>query len=365
MSHELKKDVVYQRVKNDITSGKYPVDWKLPRELDFAREHGVSFITMRSALARLEEDGLIVRIPSKGTFVRDWTNPVAETSNNRKLLLLLSDFGDNPATENLFNRRLILGAVQQGYLSGYSIINDNFNRKADLLEQCRKEKPVGIIWDRPTLKQHELIQQLHELEIPQVLINRQLPELATVACNYPNSICQAVRYLRNIGHRHIGLIDLNPEEAGVFKERQEAFCEQLRFSGIEAPENYLITRKSEQTPFWLDIGRYMHEHPEISAVVVSIVLMADFQRYLEEELIAVPAELTVIQWGENLMFNRETDHPYSILTEPRTEVGHRAVELIDQINRGEDIPTQIQLLDGELIVRKGCALPKNFKQKNN
>ena len=53
---ELKKDLVYQGIKYDIARGRYQVGEKLPREIDFAAERGVSFITMRSALKMLEHD---------------------------------------------------------------------------------------------------------------------------------------------------------------------------------------------------------------------------------------------------------------------------------------------------------------------
>src|SRR5712691_1694749 len=50
-----------------IAAGYYTV--KLPRELHLAEEFGVSYTTMRRAMAILRERGLIVSIHGRGTFV--------------------------------------------------------------------------------------------------------------------------------------------------------------------------------------------------------------------------------------------------------------------------------------------------------
>ena len=60
----------YQQVADAIAAriavGRYPV--KLPSELDLAEEFGVSYPTVRHAMAILRERGLIVSIHGRGTF---------------------------------------------------------------------------------------------------------------------------------------------------------------------------------------------------------------------------------------------------------------------------------------------------------
>ncbi len=62
-------------IRNRILSGYFEAGEKLPKEDDFLKQFGVSKITIRNALARLESEGLIRRNPGKGTFVAD-TIPV-------------------------------------------------------------------------------------------------------------------------------------------------------------------------------------------------------------------------------------------------------------------------------------------------
>ncbi len=69
MSMDFKKDVVYQQLREAIAAGKYLPGQKFSNELDFARELNVGKVTLRSALTQLEKDGLVVKIPRRGTFV--------------------------------------------------------------------------------------------------------------------------------------------------------------------------------------------------------------------------------------------------------------------------------------------------------
>jgi GntR family transcriptional regulator len=60
---------VWRTLWSRITSGYYPAGSLLGTEMTLAAELGVSRMTLREALARLEEEGLVVRRRSFGTFV--------------------------------------------------------------------------------------------------------------------------------------------------------------------------------------------------------------------------------------------------------------------------------------------------------
>ena len=56
---------------HDITSGVYPVGSSLPGELELAEKHGVSRGTVRVALMRIQELGLVSRKKRAGTRVEE------------------------------------------------------------------------------------------------------------------------------------------------------------------------------------------------------------------------------------------------------------------------------------------------------
>lgn len=57
-------------LRNRIRSGDLPPDAQLPTELQLIESHAVSRTVVRQAMQTLEFEGLIRRIPGKGTFVR-------------------------------------------------------------------------------------------------------------------------------------------------------------------------------------------------------------------------------------------------------------------------------------------------------
>lgn len=66
------KDKVYKTIKKDICSGVYsPGQWLQEKEL--TENLGVSRSPIREALRMLVSDGIVVEIPNKGVFVREFT----------------------------------------------------------------------------------------------------------------------------------------------------------------------------------------------------------------------------------------------------------------------------------------------------
>jgi GntR family transcriptional regulator len=56
-------------LEQEIVSGRWPPEFRLPSEPDLGRHYGLSRTTVRQALARLEQEGLISRRKGQGTFV--------------------------------------------------------------------------------------------------------------------------------------------------------------------------------------------------------------------------------------------------------------------------------------------------------
>lgn len=74
---------LYKCVRNDILSGKIACGTKLPSKRSFAKNLGISTITVENAYAQLQAEGYIYSLPKKGFFVSDITQP----SNTNPTLL--------------------------------------------------------------------------------------------------------------------------------------------------------------------------------------------------------------------------------------------------------------------------------------
>ena len=71
-----------KKIKDSIRN--FEVDTKLDGERTFAEELGVSYMTVRKAVENLVEDGVLYKIPRKGTYVASRKAVARKTKNKRR-----------------------------------------------------------------------------------------------------------------------------------------------------------------------------------------------------------------------------------------------------------------------------------------
>lgn len=76
---------VYLLLRQQIAEGAWPPELAMPGEHELAETHGVSRITIRRALQRLEQEGLVLRRRGAGTYARP-PQPPKRRENLRGLL---------------------------------------------------------------------------------------------------------------------------------------------------------------------------------------------------------------------------------------------------------------------------------------
>lgn len=67
-------------LRSHIESGEWAVGMMVPSENAIARDYGISRMTARGVLNSLAEEGLLVRVPGKGTFVAETKIETASTA---------------------------------------------------------------------------------------------------------------------------------------------------------------------------------------------------------------------------------------------------------------------------------------------
>lgn len=70
-----------EKMQTLILAGTYPAGAKLPSVRDLAREAAVNPNTMQRALAKLEEDGLVITQRTSGRFVTEDKKEIAKARN--------------------------------------------------------------------------------------------------------------------------------------------------------------------------------------------------------------------------------------------------------------------------------------------
>lgn len=130
---------LYAILKARITGGEWPAGHRVPSEPELCRLYDVSRITVRQALALLEQDGHITRGRGKGTFVRD-TRLTAAPRSVSSFSSELHDLGMKPGSRILDVRRAGVSAAvaeQMNLEPGTAVVRLRRLRLAD-------DRPIGI-----------------------------------------------------------------------------------------------------------------------------------------------------------------------------------------------------------------------------
>jgi len=97
-------DATSEALQHAILAGKFPAGSQLPPEFDLMVQLGVSRTTLREALKRLEEQGLIVRRRGRGTYVRE-RSIVKDLSLNFGISEMITQAGFKPGVRSAALRR--------------------------------------------------------------------------------------------------------------------------------------------------------------------------------------------------------------------------------------------------------------------
>lgn len=104
-------EFLYKSIKNDILNGSLSSNEKLPSKRSFAKNLGISTITIENAYAQLLAEGYIYSIPKKGYYVSDYSFPVLQTKksnfqiippNNNEQKKIFADFSSNQTQSENF-----------------------------------------------------------------------------------------------------------------------------------------------------------------------------------------------------------------------------------------------------------------------
>ena len=133
---------LYKCIKNDIISGILPTDSKLPSKRSFAKNLGISVITVENAYAQLIAEGYVYSLPKRGFFV-------ADIKNNQSLSSTKKPKKTAPASE-----KIKIKSARKNYIADFSsnqtdIDNFPFSIWAKLVREILNENQQELVTNPP------------------------------------------------------------------------------------------------------------------------------------------------------------------------------------------------------------------------
>ena len=372
---EFKKDTVYRQLRSAIMSREYLHNHKFSRELDFSKELGVGKVTLRAALEKLEKEGLVARLPSRGTYVTYKKGQEDDTSS----ILLLTDHlnaMENPylyilpgiqerATE--ISRRTTICPMRY-------LLSQN---GSELRGMVRANNIAGAVVLGANFKGGEpLIGALKSMNIPVVIAHasaedRKITGFATVRTDFRASWKTAIRHLAERGHEKVATLILGRVGKNIRDYSEDEHLGLLSSFGMDADNELIFSADYDRQSVFREINSFLKK---TGAKPTAILCYSDFMAiYLYEALkemrIRVPQDIAVMGY---------CGYPGSELLSPKlstvdfqyTKIGAASLDLIAAADTWSGLDTEVAtpeiFVDYVLRERESSSIKrieKNLKNK--
>lgn len=347
---------------SEISSGAYPPGKFLPSEPELARRFALSRSTVRQALFSLEQDGLVERLPGKGTVVRDLEIGRA-TSQLAAFAIVLPEIqsGHYPALVDSFAS----AAGELHYQILVCATANEITRQGDILLQLLDKRVAGVALLPPTVgstpEYH--FTQLQSQGIPIVMLHRGVKNVSAplIAMPFEEVAVNAAELLIERGHRKIAFLASHRSEAVTRYET--ALRQALRKAGSDLPAE--LVRIGSSTSSSVDATRTL----EIEEALQAILSLPDGHRptaiidpwdsdmeacyfALTRAGIEAPQQISLVSFGgasrRNPLAMRLT-----AITVNELQTAQLTAKLLDEMLRGERSITDSNIFPVPLGIHTG------------
>lgn len=352
-------------LREKITGGRLAEGEKLPSEEHLAKEYGVSRMTARQSLVELAAQGLIYRIPGKGTFVSGRGSSEVNTGGfNRNLVMLIV-----PNLHNSFYYQIISGAEQE--LTGNNLevllrsVNGNHLQEKTALQKL-PEIPVNgliLVSGRYTTINLDILKKLKE-KIPVVVVDVSIPGLKidTVISDDRKGGFLAVEHLIELGHTNIVHL-AGPEGDSSADRRREGYADALEKHTIKHNPEYVRFTEWRMEDGYYETKKFFISNSlkeQVTAIFAcNDEVAAGAYKALKELRLSVPDEVALAGYG-NMDIGEFLDVPLTTVNQSADEMGKTAGSLIfgkiDGKRKLDSVEETLVLT--KLVIRSSCGIKK-------
>ena len=317
---------------------------KLPGERVLAKELGYSYMTIRKAIENLVNEGVLYKVPTKGTFVADRKQQKAKTGT-------IGYFLDHRIAGGLSSPyySMIFNALEkETSRSGYSLTYFSDNDPGNLQKIFKKLDGV-IASCFPRVE--PLIQEIKE-QVPIVAIDNSAADktIPSVIIDNFSAMITVIDHLYALGHERIGFMT-GLEDSDVGKNRYAGYQGGLSKNGIDIdPElvfrgNYTFGSGVSGVDYFLSL-----EHRPTAIVCANDSMALGTMNRLYQEDIRVPDEISVVGF-DDIDIAGQIVPPLTTIKVPVDEIAERAFGMLKMLIEGKELDNRHVALEAKLVVR--------------
>ncbi|NPV66896.1 MAG: GntR family transcriptional regulator [Anaerolineae bacterium] len=351
-------------LRHAILSGRLKPHDRLPGEFELVEQLGISRTTIQKAWDAAEDEGLIYRVPAKGTYV---AAPQQGQQVSRSVGFLVPQF------LYTFDGDLLDGAEKVLRQHGYRLLFAQTERRVEeenrLLHTMCQEGVVGFLLWPVSDPEEKRILSGENCRVPIVLLDRPIPGVAlpcVTSRNYEGGM-QIMTHLLELGHRRIAFLAWPHLNLWPIAERFRAYQDAMRGAGLEpmAEPLYIGVPSSEATNYRrlaqsaqedvqrLTILLSQPDRPTALFAMNDLVAMLALQA-ARRAGVRVPEDLSIAGF-DNLEMTEHVTPPLTTVAQDVRLMGAEAARRLLALIAGEPVQDVFTLLPTRLIVRESTG----------
>ncbi|MDG0791697.1 GntR family transcriptional regulator [Cohnella ginsengisoli] len=356
-------------VRDQIRSGKWKPGKRLPSENQLCKQFDVSRITIRGAMDKLVEEGVVFRIQGRGSFVAEEAGmgePAKyafgrETSGERELQAVAVIL---PRLQGMLTTSLLAGverALEPSRFRMLLLTTDDSQEKEEvkLQEALRAGARGVIVYPAEGRTYSEEMLRLTLDRYPIVVIDRYVRGVPThcVCSDHIAGAYEATEHLLRLGHRRIGFVTTPYEGTTSLEERLEGFRQALNDYGVVLDRSLVLERAEPDA-----IANFLAAASNVTALFAVNEQIGQIAiRAAEAAGMRVPEDLSVV-------FFDDYDHadaariPPTCVAQQGDTIGFEAAGRLLSLFANPNQERSMVRIPTRLIVRASTAAPKSGEQ---
>ncbi len=347
-------------IKAKILKGKHRVGEVLGSQNELAEAYDVSLMTIKKALAKLMQEGLLFSRVGKGTYVAAKHPAVNKAMPSQNLIgFVLRDL------QSPFFSLIAQHAEESAYKQGYNVLLSNSSGRAEKEEaQIRRFRHLGaraLIIASMTHIYHAspAMRALLREQFPFVMVSYMADEdMPFIGTDHEQGGYLATQHLLQLGYKHIGYIE--GEEGNLVGElRKRGYGRALAEYGyrIDKRSVFRLRHRGESHDYQsgYEIGKRftkLARRPDAVFVYNDLAALG-FQQAILDQGLKVPDDVAIVGF-DNIVRGSYAPVPLTTIHQPTADIGNMAVSTLIQKIAGQEVPARI-ILQPKLIVRESCG----------
>ena len=341
------KYILVENYIKEAVKTKALVD-KLPGERSLAKQLGYSYMTIRKAIENLVDQGVLYKVPTKGTYVN-------KDGTHKKKTSTIGYFLDSSIKSGISSPyySLLLNAIEkEAAKEDYSVVYFS-DTSVDRLHKTLSKLDGVIATCFPRIE--ETILEIKDI-IPIVVIENSAADktIPSVIIDNFNANLESADYICSLGHTHIGFMT-GLEDSDIGKSRYAGHQHGLSKNNINIDEslvfrgNYSYEAGIEGAEYYLSL----EQRPTAIICANDSMALGAMQKFKQEGF-DIPDDISIIGF-DDIDVASQIVPTLTTIRAPVNQIAKHSFSTLKNLIMGKEPENQHMAIAPKLMIRESCS----------